>query len=69
MLQPTEQADGTSVPITGPAAKFSRTPTRVRRGAPATGQHDDEILGELGLSVGDIEALRESGAVGGSRRD
>jgi formyl-CoA transferase len=69
MLQPTEQADGTSVPITGPAAKFSRTPTRVRRGAPATGQHDDEILGELGLSVSDIEALRESGAVGGSRRD
>jgi len=69
MLQPTEQADGTRVPITGPAAKFSRTPTRVRRGAPGTGQHDDEILGELGLSHGEIEALRESGAVGGSNRD
>ena len=30
MLQPTELQDGTTVPITGPAVKFSRTPTRVR---------------------------------------
>jgi formyl-CoA transferase len=35
MLQPTPLEDGSIVPITGPAAKFSRTPTRVRSGAPA----------------------------------
>jgi formyl-CoA transferase len=58
MLQPTEQANGSSVPITGPAAKFSRTPTRVRRGAPGTGQDDEEILIELGFSTSEIAALR-----------
>lgn len=47
MLQPTEQYDGTTVSIVGPAAKFSRTPTRVRTAAPSLGQHNDEILAEL----------------------
>ncbi len=63
MLQPTPQADGSSVPITGPAAKFSRTPTRVRWGAPALGIHDEEILQSLGLSTAEIERLREKGVI------
>jgi formyl-CoA transferase len=63
MLQETRQADGSVVPITGPAAKFSRTPTRVRTGAPALGAHDDEILQGLGLSASDIADLREKGVV------
>lgn len=58
MLQQTQQADGSTVPLTGPAAKFSRTPTHVRTAAPALGAHDDEILQELGLSATDIEQLR-----------
>ena len=33
MLQQTRLADGSSAPITGPAVKFSRTPTKVRSGA------------------------------------
>lgn len=48
MLQPTEQYDGVTVSIVGPAAKFSRTPTRVRTAAPALGEHNDEILRDLG---------------------
>ena len=48
MLQPTRQQDGSVVPVTGPAAKLSRTPIRVRSAAPALGAHDDEILAELG---------------------
>jgi crotonobetainyl-CoA:carnitine CoA-transferase CaiB-like acyl-CoA transferase len=31
-----------------PAARFSATPTSIRRGGPALGEHTDEILAELG---------------------
>ena len=48
MLQPTVQHDGATVSIVGPAVKFSRTPTRVRSAAPALGEHNDEILKEIG---------------------
>jgi formyl-CoA transferase len=51
MLQPTPQPDGSVVPVTGPAAKLSRTPLRVRSAAPALGAHDDEILEELGYDA------------------
>jgi formyl-CoA transferase len=58
MLQTTEQEDGESVPITGPAAKFSRTPIKVRRRAPALGEHNAEILAELGLDLAEQKRLR-----------
>jgi crotonobetainyl-CoA:carnitine CoA-transferase CaiB-like acyl-CoA transferase len=63
MLEPVEQEDGTSVPITGPAAKLSRTPLRIRSGAPALGRHSDEILREAGLDDAAIAALRAKGVV------
>ena len=63
MLQNVEQADGRSAPITGPAAKLSRTPTRIRSGAPSLGQHTDEILEELGLPRDARQRLRDEGAV------
>jgi formyl-CoA transferase len=68
MLQPIRQADGTVIPLTGPAAKFSRTPTRVRTGAALLGTHDEEILGSLGFSRSDIEQLREKGIITGQQR-
>ena len=40
------------------AARFSETPTELRRGAPRLGEHNAEVLGELGLSRHDIDALR-----------
>ena len=64
MLQPTRQSDGSEAPITGPAAKFSRTPTRIRSGAPALGAHNDEILEELGLDAAERERLRAAGIFG-----
>jgi formyl-CoA transferase len=59
LLQAVEQPGGSIVPITGPAAKLSRTPTRVRSAAPALGDHTDEILDELGVSVEARRRLRE----------
>jgi crotonobetainyl-CoA:carnitine CoA-transferase CaiB-like acyl-CoA transferase len=44
-----------------PAARFSGTPTAIRRGGPALGEHTDEILAELGYSANDIAALRTEG--------
>ena len=52
---------GVDVPITGPAAKFSRTPTRVRTKAPDLGEHTDEILEEIGIDAEAREELRREG--------
>src|SRR5512133_632925 len=43
---------------TRPAARFSRTPPEIRRGAPALGENTQEILAELGYSATEIAALR-----------
>lgn len=59
MLQPTRLKDGSEVPLTGPAAKFSRTPTRVRSAAPVLGEHTDELLAGLGYAAAEIAALRD----------
>jgi crotonobetainyl-CoA:carnitine CoA-transferase CaiB-like acyl-CoA transferase len=63
MLQPVHQPGGAAVPVTGPAAKLSRTPTRVRSAAPALGQHNDEILADLGLEPAERRRLRDTGVV------
>jgi formyl-CoA transferase len=61
MLQPTKFGNGVIAPITGPAVKFSRTPTRVRTAAPSLGQHTNQILEELGLDANDRKRLEDSG--------
>ncbi len=61
MLQETELADGTKVPLTAPAVKFSRTPVRIRRPAPLLGQHTAELLEELGYDANVLAALEEEG--------
>jgi formyl-CoA transferase len=50
MLQDTVLSNGSSAPIVGPPVKFSRTPTRIRHGAPAPGADTAAVLEELGLS-------------------
>jgi len=57
----TTSAEG--IPLTGPAAKFSRTPTRVRHEAPFLGADDDAILDELGVSEDERARLRNEAVV------
>lgn len=64
MMQPTVQHDGETVDIVAPPVKFSRTPTRIRSAAASLGQHNDEILKELGFSEEDRAKLRDSGILG-----
>ena len=40
------------------------TPYRLRRPAPALGEHTDELLGELGRTAEDIATLRAEGVIG-----
>lgn len=51
-----------SVPNIGFPVKLSETPQKVRRHAPLLGEHNSELLAELGLSAQDIENLRAGGA-------
>ena len=49
--------------IVNQAASLSRTPFSIHAPTPELGQHTDEILDELGVSAGDISALKERGVV------
>ena len=55
--------NGQPVRQVGIGPKLSDTPGSVRFTGATTGQHTDKVLAELGYSVEDIAALRESGAV------
>jgi len=46
-----------------PAARFDRTPARVRGFAPMLGQHTDEVLAEIGVDESELASLREKGTV------
>ena len=61
MLVEVELSDGTKAPLTGPAAKFSRTPTTIRRAAPALGEHSEEVLAEVGVDPERFRQLRLDG--------
>ncbi|MED5264692.1 MAG: CaiB/BaiF CoA-transferase family protein [Actinomycetota bacterium] len=47
-----------------PAARFSETPTDLNFSGAHRGQHNAEILGNLGYSSEQIESLQESGVIG-----
>jgi crotonobetainyl-CoA:carnitine CoA-transferase CaiB-like acyl-CoA transferase len=45
-------------------ARFEGTPTEIRQGAPRLGEHNLEILTELGFDETEIDALRAKGTIG-----
>ncbi len=64
MLQEVERG-GARVPLTGPAAKLSRTPIRVRSAARDLGADTEAVLAELGIPLAERRALRDAGVVAG----
>jgi crotonobetainyl-CoA:carnitine CoA-transferase CaiB-like acyl-CoA transferase len=63
MVVEVEHATLGPVKTVGLPVKFSRTPGKVRTGAPVLGQHTDEILREHGFARDEIVALHQEGAV------
>ena len=63
MLQQVTLSDGHSVPLTGPAAKFSKTPTKIHNAAPKLGENNTEIYKSLGLSKEQQEELKKEGVL------
>jgi CoA:oxalate CoA-transferase len=51
------------VRMTGFPIKLSRTPARLRRPAPALGEHTEAVLSELGYTAEHIAALRERAVI------
>lgn len=60
MLQ-TIRTEKNAIPVPGPPAKFSRTPTKVRSGAPALGFHNQALLTELGFTNAKVKELSQKG--------
>jgi len=58
-----ESWDGEVLKVIGPAVKLSETPARIRRRAPALGEHIEEVLREAGYSAEDVRTLRKDGVV------
>jgi crotonobetainyl-CoA:carnitine CoA-transferase CaiB-like acyl-CoA transferase len=48
-----------TVSYPGPFARFSAAPLAGFRRAPGTGEHNEEIYGEIGVSAGDLHTLRQ----------
>jgi crotonobetainyl-CoA:carnitine CoA-transferase CaiB-like acyl-CoA transferase len=64
MLIRTRLCDGTEVPLTGPPAKFSRTPVGIRSAAESLGASTVAVLKELGYSDAQCAQLRSKGVIG-----
>jgi crotonobetainyl-CoA:carnitine CoA-transferase CaiB-like acyl-CoA transferase len=44
--------------------QFSGIPGPHRRGAPTLGQHNAEVLGELGVGPAELDELADAGVIG-----
>ncbi|CDK41113.1 L-carnitine dehydratase/bile acid-inducible protein F [Halorubrum sp. AJ67] len=63
MLAEADHPTAGTVTFPGSPMYFSRTPTTVRRHPPALGEHTESVLREYGYGDGDIDELRERGAI------
>jgi crotonobetainyl-CoA:carnitine CoA-transferase CaiB-like acyl-CoA transferase len=51
------------IQVVGQPVHLSRTPSNLEKGAPAKGQHSDEILADLGFDRDEIGRLKQKGVV------
>jgi crotonobetainyl-CoA:carnitine CoA-transferase CaiB-like acyl-CoA transferase len=56
---------GTTYKVIPPPARFSASPASIRRSAPLAGQHNREVLAEVGLTEEEIAALEAANVLGG----
>lgn len=54
---------GGAMPLVGPAITMSRTPSRMKRTAAGSGEHNAQVLRELGYSDAEVAALRTDGII------
>lgn len=58
MAAPVPKPDGGELSLVGPAMRLSRTPAQMKRAIGPAGEHNDELLRELGCSDAEIGKLR-----------
>jgi len=58
MAAPVPKPGGGELRLVGPAIRLSRTPARMKRAMGGAGEHNDEILRDLGYSQAEVERLR-----------
>ena len=63
MIEAVEHAAAGTLRVLGVPIKLSETPGSVRTAPPTLGQHTLQVLGEFGMSAGDIDDLRHSSAI------
>jgi crotonobetainyl-CoA:carnitine CoA-transferase CaiB-like acyl-CoA transferase len=63
MILDAELPGGTAVKMPGIVPKLSETPGAVNWSGPALGQHTDSVLDSLGMTVSDIQRLKQNGVV------
>ena len=66
MIETVRMPDGSALSVPGIVPKLSRTPGSHRRNAPALGQDTDAVLGEIGLTPAQIQALKDKGIIAAS---
>ena len=57
---------GEALRYPGPPYRLSETPWRIERRAPRLGEHTHEVLGEVGYSEDESQALSSTGAAAGA---
>jgi len=55
--------EGGELNLVGPAIRLSRTPARMKRASGAPGEHNAEVLCELGYTDAEIAALRAASVI------
>ena len=53
----------TPIPVAGTPVRLSESPAQACRRAPTLGEHNDEVLSEIGFTADEISALRREGAI------
>jgi formyl-CoA transferase len=64
LIQTMQHPTAGAVRVVGPPYRFSKTPGSIRRYPPLLGEHNDELLTELGFDEDEIATFRAEGVIG-----